>query len=96
MEFGLQVGGRSKVFFLSKVWYCVLSKSFVLAPPCLLPAPAFAQAQVSQRSKGVTRVQVLCNKAFTFQLTAYIRACGPRPSAAGCLAAKTGRGEGRR
>ena len=51
MEFGLQVGGRSKVF-LSEVWYRVLSKSFVLAPPCLLPAPAVAQAQVSQRSKG--------------------------------------------
>jgi hypothetical protein len=38
--------------FLSEVWHCVLSKSFVLAPPCLLPAPAFAQAQLSQRSKG--------------------------------------------
>ncbi len=35
------------------------SRNFVLAPPCLLPAPVVAQAQVSQTAKGVTRVQVL-------------------------------------
>jgi len=41
------------------------SGNFVLAPPCLLPAPAVAQAQVSQKAKGVTRVQVLGRGGFS-------------------------------
>ncbi len=57
LTFGVFVSLSRKEEVLREVWSC--SRNFVLAPPCPLPAPAVAQAQVLQTAKGVTRVQVL-------------------------------------
>ena len=57
LTYGVFVGLSRKEEVLGEVRSC--SRNFVLAPPCLLPAPVVAQAQLSQTTKGVTQVQVL-------------------------------------
>jgi len=57
LTYGVFVGLSRKEEVLGEVRSC--SRNFVLAPPCLLPAPAVAQAQLSQTAEGVTQVQVL-------------------------------------